>query len=177
MDSLHAIGFYVSAALSVAGGLSVAFLPDRTRRALALAVAGIGVAGIYAALSAAFVGLLALVSFAGCAALLAGPGYRAIESAVGQRWRQVGAVAAAALFAILAYAAFRGRFANAWTGYVPLTEKTYQSHMFGGDGFGAAQLGKQLFTRDALATEAIGTLVLVALVGATAAWRARERRP
>ena len=38
MDSLHAIGFYVSAALSVAGGLSVAFLADRSRRGLALAV-------------------------------------------------------------------------------------------------------------------------------------------
>ena len=75
MDSLHTIGFYVSAALSVAGGLSVAFLPDRTRRALALGASGLGVAGIYASLSAAFAAVIAIISFAGCAALLAGPGH------------------------------------------------------------------------------------------------------
>ncbi len=161
MDSLHAIGFYVSAALSVVGGLSVAFLPDRTRRALALGAAGVGLAGIYASLSAAFAGVIALVCYAGCAALLAGPGYRIVEPEVSGRWRQIGAVAAAALFAVLAYAAFRGHFAEA---------------TFVGGDVGAAAVGRLLFTRDALAAEAVGALVLVALVGATAAWRARERR-
>jgi NADH:ubiquinone oxidoreductase subunit 6 (subunit J) len=161
MDSLHAIGFYVSAALSVAGGLSVAFLPGRTRRALALAASGIGVAGIYASLSAAFAGVIALISFAGCAALLAGPGYRIVELQAGGRWRQVGAVAAAALFAVLAYSAFRGHFPSA---------------TFLGGSLGAAPVGRLLFTHDALAAEAVGALVLVALVGATAAWRARDRR-
>src|ERR1700730_3222494 len=102
MDSLHAMGFYVSAALSVAGGLSVAFLGNRSRRALALAIAGVGVAGMYTSLSAAFAGLIALVCFAGCAGLLAGPGYRILETTASVRWRQVGAVAAAGLFAALA---------------------------------------------------------------------------
>jgi NADH-quinone oxidoreductase subunit J len=162
MDSLHAIGFYVSAALSVAGGLSVAFLPDRTRRALALGAAGVGVAGIYASLSAAFAGVVALVAYAGCALLLAGPAYRAVGLEVSGRWRQAGAVAAAVLFAVLAYSAFRGHFVNA---------------TFAGGRVGAAAVGRLLFTQDALATEAVGALVLVALVGATAAWRARERRP
>jgi NADH-quinone oxidoreductase subunit J len=172
MDSLHAMGFYVSAAMSVAGGLSVAFLSNRSRRALALAIAGVGVAGIYTSLSAAFAGLIALVSFAGCAALLAGPGYRVVETAVSVRWRQIGAVAAAVLFAALAYAAFHGRFADAgWTGYAPLSASA-------GNGFGTTQgVGRLLFTHDALATEAVGALILAALVGATAAWRARERRP
>jgi NADH-quinone oxidoreductase subunit J len=172
MDSLHAIGFYVSSGLSVAGGLSVAFLPSRGRRALALAVAGVGVAGIYASLSAGFAGVVALVSFAGCAVLLAGPAYRAIEPAVSGRWRQVGALAAAALFAALAWSAFRGNFGSVWTGYAPLS-----SGLSGGDGFGATQVGRQLFTHDALSADAIGALVLVALVGATAVWRGRERRP
>jgi NADH-quinone oxidoreductase subunit J len=171
MDSLHAMGFYVSAALSVAGGLSVAFLTNRSRRALALAIAGVGVAGMYTSLSAAFGGLIALVTFAGCAALLAGPGYRILETAASLRWRQIGAVAAAGLFAALAYAAFHGRFADAgWTGYAPLSALV-------GDGSGPTQVGRLLFTRDALATEAVGALILAALVGATAVWRARDRRP
>ena len=173
MDSLHAMGFYVSAALSVAGGLSVAFLTNRSRRALALAVAGVGVAGMYTSLAAAFAGLIALVSFAGCAALLAAPGYRIQETAASLRWRQIGAVAAAALFVALAYAAFRGHFAAGWTGYAPLTGDA----ALAGDGLGATQVGRLLFTHDALATDAVGALILAALVGATAIWRARERRP
>jgi NADH:ubiquinone oxidoreductase subunit 6 (subunit J) len=172
MDSLHAIGFYMSAGLSVAGGLVVAFLPGRGRRAVATAVAGLGVAGIYTSLSAGFAGVVALVSFAGCALLLAGPSYRVIESAVSARWRQIGALAAAVLFAALAWSSFRVNFAGLWTGYAPLSLDS-----IAGDGFGATQVGRQLFTHDALSTVAVGALVLVALVGATAVWRGRERRP
>jgi NADH:ubiquinone oxidoreductase subunit 6 (subunit J) len=160
MDSLHAIGFYVSAALSVAGGLSVAFLPDRSRRGLSLGVAAIGVAGIYLSLSAGFAALIALVCYGGCALLLAGSTYRIVESSVGGYWRQVGAVASAALLAALAYAAFRGHFVHA---------------TFFGGAIGSAALGKLLFAHDALATEAVAALVLVALVGATLTWRARDR--
>src|SRR2546426_11581631 len=90
MDSLHAIGFYVSAALSVAGGLSVAFLADRSRRGLALAVVAIGVAGIYLSLSAGFAAIVALVCFGGCAVLLAGSTYRAVEPATGGALRPRG---------------------------------------------------------------------------------------
>lgn len=160
MDSLHVIGFYVSAALSVAGGLSVALLADRTRRGLALAVAAIGVSGLYLSLSAGFAALVTLICYGACAFLLTGSSYRSIELAVSGRWRQVGAIAAAALLVILAYAAYRGRFAHG----------TY----FGG-AFGSAAMGRRLFAHDALATEAIAALVLVALVGATVAWHARDR--
>jgi hypothetical protein len=38
-------------------------------------------------------------------------------------------------------------------------------------------VGRLLFTHDALSADAVGALVLVALVGATAVWRGRERRP
>jgi NADH:ubiquinone oxidoreductase subunit 6 (subunit J) len=160
MDSLHTIGFYVSAAISVAGGLSVAFLPDRVRRGMALGAVAIGVAGIYLSLSAGFAALVALACYGGCALLIAGPVYRTVESVTGSPWRQLGAIAAAALFVALAYAAYFGDFHRA----------TY----FGGE-FGSAAIGRRLFAHDALATEAVAALVLVALVGAAAAWRARDR--
>ena len=162
MDSLHTIGFYVSAGLSVAGGLSVAFLPDRTRRGLGLAVVGIGLAGIYASLSAAFAGAVALVCYGGCAALVAAPGYRVIEQTVSGRWRQLASVAAAALLVLMAYSAFRGHFAHA---------------IFYGGEIGSASVGRLLFAHDALATDAVGAIALAALVGATAAWRSRDPRP
>ena len=160
MDSLHAISFYVSAAVSLAGGLSVAFLPDRVRRGMALGAVAIGVAGIYLSLSAGFAGLVALACYGGCAVLLAGPTYRVLESATATIWRQLGAVGAAALLIALAYAAYFGDFNNA--------------KYFGGD-FGSAALGRRLFAHDALATEAIAALVLVALLGATIAWRTSNR--
>jgi NADH:ubiquinone oxidoreductase subunit 6 (subunit J) len=160
MDSLHAIGFYVSAAISVAGGLSVAFLPDRVRRGMALGAVAIGVAGIYLSLSAGFAALVALACYGGCAVLLAGPAYRVVEANVGGIWRQLGAVGAGALLLSLAYAAYFGNF--------------HESIYFGGD-FGTAAIGRRLFTHDALGTEAVAALVLVALVGAAAAWRARDR--
>ncbi|MGH7762259.1 MAG: NADH-quinone oxidoreductase subunit J family protein [Candidatus Dormibacteraceae bacterium] len=160
MDSLHAIGFYVSAAISIGGGLLVAFVPGRGARGVAVGVSGLGIAGLYASLSTDFAGLAVLVCYAGCALLIAGPRYRIVDSPVGFAWRQVGAVAAAGLFAVLSYAAFRGDF----------VEATYR----GGE-IGAAAVGRVLFVHDALATEAVGVLILIALVGATAAWRVRDR--
>jgi NADH:ubiquinone oxidoreductase subunit 6 (subunit J) len=170
MDSLHAIGFYVSAAISVGGGLAVAFLPGRGSRGPALAISGVGIAGLYVSLYAGFTALVALVCFAGCALLVAAPQYRVIETAVagepGARrahdlWRQAGAVAAAGLFAVLAYAAWRGRFAHPTLFYL--------------GGLNSASVGRLLFAHDAMTTVAVGALILVALAGATAAWRVRER--
>jgi len=161
MDSLHAIGFYVSAAISVGGGLAVAFLPGRGARGAALATAGVGVAGLYLSLSAGFAAGVALVCYAGCALLVAAPQYRVIESVVAGAWRQVGAVAAAALFAVLAYAAWRGSFAHPTFFYLGSVN--------------SASIGRLLLAHDTLATEAVGALILVALIGATAAWRSRER--
>src|SRR3979409_470551 len=112
MDSLHTIGFYVSAALSVAGGLSVAFLPGRSRRGLSLAVAVLGIAGIYLSLSAGFAAIVALACYGACALLLAGSTYRVVEPAIGGLWRQLGALGAAALLAVLVYAAFNSGFAH-----------------------------------------------------------------
>jgi len=160
MDSLHAIGFYVSAAISVGGGLALAFLPGRGSRGVALAATGLGLAGLYLSLSAGFTALVALVCYAGCALLVAAPHYRVIDNAVGGLWRQVGAVAAAGLFALLAFAAWRGDF--------------FHAIYYSGD-FGSASVGRLLFAHDALATEAVGALVLAAMAGATMMWRGRGR--
>jgi NADH:ubiquinone oxidoreductase subunit 6 (subunit J) len=113
MDSLHAIGFYVSSGVSVAGGLGVALLPRRDMRGASLFVVAVGLAGIYLTLSAGFAAVVALICYAGAAVVLAGPRYRSIDVVVGPVWRQVGGVGAAALLALLAYSAFRGSFVHA----------------------------------------------------------------
>lgn len=160
MDSLHAIGFYVSATLSTGGALFVAFLPAREQRGLAMAVAGIGLAGIALALSAGFAAAVVLVCYVAIAVILAGPRYRSFEPVTRVAWRQLGAVGAAGLLALLAYAAFRGDFVHAT--------------FYGGE-LGSSSVGRLLFAHDAMATEAVGALILVALVGATAAWQVRSR--
>jgi hypothetical protein len=160
MDSLHAIGFYASAALSIGGGLAFAFLPGRTARGIAMIVAGLGVAGAYASLSAGFASVVALVCYAACAVILAGPRHLSVESGVAAWWRQLAAVGAAGLLAALLYAAIRGDFEE-----VP----------FHGGAFDSAAVGRFLLGRDALATEAVAALVMVSLVGATVAWRSRDR--
>jgi NADH:ubiquinone oxidoreductase subunit 6 (subunit J) len=160
MDSLHAIGFYVSSAVSITGALIVALLSGRAARGAALGVTGVGLAGIYVFLSAGFAAVVALICYAGCAFLLATPQYRSAESAVVPLWRQLGAIGSAGLLAVLAYSAFLGDFVHA---------------TFYGGWFGSAAIGRLLFAHDALGTEAVGALAVVALVGATAAWRIRER--
>jgi NADH:ubiquinone oxidoreductase subunit 6 (subunit J) len=160
MDSLHAIGLYASAALSIGGGLLVALLPGRTARGGAMAVAGLGIAGAYASLSAGFASLVALVCYAGCALILGGPRHAEVESAVTSLWRQLGALAAAGLFAVLAYSAFSGGFAHA---------------DYSGGPMGTAAIGRFLLARDSMATEAVAALMLVSLVGAAIAWRTRGR--
>src|SRR6266852_1358631 len=156
MDSLHAIGFYVSAALAGVGGLGLAFVRPHQRRGLALGLVGVGVAGAYASLSAGFAALIVLICYAACALLIARPDYRTVEQLVGTLWRQVGAVGAALLFAAVAYAAFRGDFVHA---------------TFYAGPFGSVSLARLMFAHDALATEAVAGLVLVTLVGAAFEWR------
>ena len=160
MDSLHAIGFYVSSGVSLAGGLGVALLPSRDQRGVSLGLLGLGLGGIYLTLSAGLAAIVALVCYAGCAAMFASPQYRRLEAVVSGTWRQVGGIAAGVLLAILAYSAFKGDFVHA---------------SFYGGAFGAASLGRVFFAHDAVATEALAAIVFAALAGAAAVWRARER--
>lgn len=160
MDSPHAIGFYASSLLALGGGVAVVFVSGHGLRSLALLIAGVGVAGVDLALSAGFTAAVVLLSFGGSALLLARPDYRAVTGATRAVWRQVGAVGAALLLAALIYSAFKGGFAHV---------------TFNGGALGSAAVGRLLFAHDALATEAIGALVLVALAGLTLAWRVHER--
>ena len=160
MDSPHAIGFYASSALALGGGLVVVFAGGRGMRSVALLISGVGVAGIYTSLSAGFAALVVLASFAGSALLLARPDYKTVIGGAAHVRRQLAAIGAAILLAALAYAAFRGDFAHV---------------TFNGGYFGSAAVGRLLFARDALATEAVGALVLAALVGLTVAWRVHDR--
>jgi len=160
MDSPHAIGFFVSSAIALGGAVFVALLPGRELRSAALMVAGIGVAGVDASLSAGFAAAVVLVSFAGCAVLLVRPDYRAFSWTVGGTWRQLGGLGTALMFLSLAYAAYRGAFAHV---------------QFNGGALGTAAVGRLLLARDALATEAIAVIVLIALVVLTLLWRSRER--
>ena len=161
MDSPHAIGFYASSILALGGGLASVLLAGRGWRSLALLTSGIGVAGVDTALSAGFTALVVLISFAGCALLLARPDYKAVTGHTRRIWRQVGAIGAAVLLVALGYSAFRGGFAHV---------------SFNGGAFGSAAVGRLLFAHDALATEAIGALVLAALAGLTVAWRVHDRQ-
>ncbi|HET9782672.1 MAG TPA: hypothetical protein VFR33_12940 [Candidatus Dormibacteraeota bacterium] len=160
MDSLHAIGFYASSGVSLAGALGATLLPGRDLRGASLGVLGIGLAGIYLTLSAGLAALVVLICYLGCAAMFASPQYRPLEAVVGGMWRQAGAIAAAVLLALLVYSAFRGDFVHAT--------------FFGGT-IGAANLGRVFFAHDALAIEAVALIVFAALSGAGAAWYARER--
>jgi hypothetical protein len=161
MDSLHAIGFYASATLSLGGALFVAFLPTRETRGLAMAVTGIGLAGVALSLSAGFAAAVVLMCYLAIAAILAGPQYRSFDSGTQVVWRQAGAVGAAVLLVLLAYAAYRGDFVRA---------------TFYGGAIGGSALGRTLFAHDAMSTVAVAAVILVALVGATAAWRVRRSR-
>jgi hypothetical protein len=160
MDSPHAIGFFVSSAIALGGAIFVALLPGRDLRSLALLVSGLGVAGADASLSAGFAAAIVLVSFAGCAALLTRPDYRSFNWVTGSAWRQLGALGAAVMFAVLAYAAYRGAFAHV---------------QFNGGSLGTAAVGRLLLARDTFATEAVAALVLIALVVLTLIWRSRDR--
>ena len=160
MDSLHTVGFYAASAVALAGAVLVAVLPGRGARAAALLLAGVGLAGIDLSLSAGFTAGVVVLTFAGCAALIARHDYRSFDFPIGVLWRQVGAIGAALLLVALAYAAYRGSFAHI---------------TFNGGALGTAAVGRLLFAHDAVATDAVGVLVLIALAALTIAWRVRER--
>ena len=154
MDALISTLFYACAAVAVVGALAVAVGPSRLRFAALTALAA-GTAGSLAALSAGFAALVFLAAGLGCAAVLRGPA--PVAPTAGGRLRQAGGVAAAALFAALAYAAFRGSFSPG--GYP-------------GGGFNSASVGRLLLDNDVLAGVAAGGLLLTGIAGAAASWRA-----
>jgi NADH:ubiquinone oxidoreductase subunit 6 (subunit J) len=155
VDVLLTIAFYVCAGLALAGALSSALLSGASPwRLPALLAVAVGTAGVLASLSAGFTALVALICLVSAALLLSGP--RATAAALGavrehRRLAQVGALAAAALFVTLTYAAVRGDFVR---GAYP------------GGWFGSAFIGRLLFTRDAVALQAVAFALLIGLTGA-----------
>src|SRR5439155_467678 len=130
-----------------AGGRRLAKAVDKLHQPLlqyfghgAILAGDAALAAVYLSLSAAFAAIVALVCYLGCAVLVAGPGYRSVESVVSPMWRQVGAAGATALLAVLAYVAFRGDFVTARYSAGPLD-------------LGA--VANLLLAHDTLATEAI----------------------
>jgi len=169
LDVLTSVVFYALAAIALIGALGVALLPAGSLRALAFLLAAGGAAGLYAVLAAGFAAAVALVVLVAAGLLLAPLPAAGAVTVPARRAHQVGALACAALFAVLAYAAYRGG----------LFHGTYAAGDFGL--FNAAAMGRLLFGRDALATEAAGALLLLALVTGGARWAgwavtARRRR-
>jgi hypothetical protein len=160
LDVLLTIVFSVCAVLAVAGALAAAVLPAGPPRLVGLLGVAVGTAGVLATLSAGFVALVALVSL-GASALLLGAG--AADAGTATRpWQELtgrlGAVAAVLLLAVLVFVAVRGSFA---VGAYP------------GGSFGAGTLGRLLFGRDALAVEAVGVALALALAFGGLTWSRR----
>jgi len=104
--------------------------------------------------------LVALLAYVVVALLFSRPDYRHLPLLVTSDWRQAGAVGATILLAALGYAAYTGDFARA---------------TFYGGPLNSVAVGRVLLTHDALATEAMALVALVALAGSAVLWR-RERR-
>lgn len=154
MDALHSILFYLFGAVAVAGAVGLAVLETRPMRGLAMAVAGAGLAGVDASLSAAASGAIVLVCYLGIAGLVLGTARSVPDPA--RAARQAAGPLAALAFAVLAYAAFRGNL--------------HQSAFTGG-GIGTAALGRFLVGREALGLIAVLAMTLLAsMIGATT-WR------
>lgn len=162
MDTLHSILFYALAAVAVGGALFSALGPSRLRRVGMLALAA-GLAGLYADLSAAFAGVVALVTYGAIAAL--GHTYRRLEVPALARpprtlAENLAGPLSAVAFVVLAYLAWRTAF---HTGYKPDGEVN------------ATALGRLLVNRDALALEAVAAALLLAAGGTR--FGIRPRRP
>ncbi len=165
MDALHSALFYAFAALTLAGGLAVALLAGE-RRLLSLLAVGVGLAGLYADLSAGFAAAAALVAYVACAALLlrtlrAWPALEAAEREPRGVLQQAGGLLAGAIFLVLAYAAYRGDFG---TGFRAPGE------------INTSAIGRLLVGRDALALEALAGAFLAAITAAAVTARVRRVR-
>jgi NADH:ubiquinone oxidoreductase subunit 6 (subunit J) len=156
LDLVLTIVFYVSSILAVAGALATALLPAGVRGLAGLLAVAVGTAGVLVSLSAGFVALVALVCLGAAALLLGRQTTPVTDPSAAPRTlsAQIGAVAAGLLVLVLVYVALRG---------------TYVAAPFTGDGFGISALGRAFFGRDALAMEAVGAMLLVALAFGAAA--------
>jgi NADH:ubiquinone oxidoreductase subunit 6 (subunit J) len=168
LDLVLTLVFYGCAVVAVGGALVTALAPAPARSLGTLAVAA-GTAGLLAALSAGFAALVAFVCLGASAVLLGGHELRTVQagrlagsvraSLTGADLpAQLGAAGAVLLLVVLLVIALGGVFAPG-----------------GAEGaFAASAVGRALFGRDALAAEAVGAALLVAL-GVAAVTRGRRQ--
>lgn len=155
MDLVLTIVFYAFAILAVVGVLAAALSATVSWRLLGLIGVAVGTSGVLFSLSAWLVALLALVCL-GASALLVGGGreVRGVAPALRTGLREAGpatlagVAAAALLFVLLMLVAAGGSFEKAGSGSAEVTPSV---------------LGRAFFARDALAVEAVGAAVMVAL--------------
>ncbi|HEY4026696.1 MAG TPA: hypothetical protein VGO86_09725 [Candidatus Dormibacteraeota bacterium] len=161
MDLVLTIVFLICAILAVAGALGASLGPSASWRQLGLLAVAVGTAGVLASLSAGFAALVAVVCLGASAVLLSAGVTGAPRGGIFNGSTvsgQAGAVAAALLLLVLLVVAVRGTFAAG--GSI-------------GPGFDAAAVGRAFFTRDALALEAVGAMLTVALAAGAMARRRR----
>jgi hypothetical protein len=175
LDVVVTIVFYGCAIAAAVGAIAAALAPAPSWRLFGLLGVAVGAAGLLLTFEAGFAALLALVCLGASSVLVGagGPGPARAEPVAGSprvgRRRlglpggdvpaQFGAAGAALLLAVLLVIALGGSFASGGGGQGP---------------FAAVAVGRALFGRDALATEAVGASLLVALMVGALAW---SRRP
>jgi hypothetical protein len=158
LDVVLTILFSLCAILAVAGSLASALLPAGAGRLLGLLGVAVGTAGVLATFSEGFAALVALVCLGASALLVAGGVGRAGASSRPDLAAQLGAAAAALLLGLLVFVAVRGGFRSGASPDGP---------------FAAAALGRLFFGRDALALEAVGAALAIALALGAIAWSRR----
>ena len=165
MDLVLTIVFYAFAILAVVGVLAAALSATASWRLLGLIGVAVGTSGVLISFSAWLVALLALVCL-GASALLVGGGrqLRGAEPAARAGLREAGpatpaGVTAAAVLVLLVVVAAGGSFEKAGSGSA---------------GVAASVLGRAFFARDALAVEAVGAALMVALAAGALAWGRRS---
>ena len=161
MDTLHSVVFYIFSAIAVAGALLAALARSRELGLGGLFLVAIGAAIVLADLSGGFAGLVVFILLFAAAALTSTVPLGA-ETPF-RRAENLGALAAALLFAALAYASYRG---------------LYHSAGYPGGTFNAAALGRLLIGRDGMAVIAGAAAVLIGLayLPSTSVRRPRGRR-
>lgn len=142
MDSLQSVLFYAFAAVALAGGLITAFATSRSRGAVGLALAALGTGAVLADLSAGFAAILVTLALLAAVALAT-----SVPPAAPTPARNWAGVAAALLFAALAYAAYRGAF---------------HSDRYPGGSFNFSAMGRALLDHDAVGLIALAAALALA---------------
>ena len=163
------ISFLVLAAITIAGTAAAMSLKNLVHCVLALTLGLVGLAALYLQLGAQFVGFTQILVYVGAVAILAMFAIMMTRSAekaerhVPSSFRLSGALIAAIVFAVLAWAIFAGT--RSQQVMLPQPEASIN------------QIGIALMHRFVLPLEVIGVLLTAALIGAGILAMDEARRP